>query len=651
MPLFCQESVPLIDFGAIGIVRCHVCRAYVNPFMQWGKGGQSFICNLCGRANDTPAGYFSPLDPQTGRRADYPSRPELSSGVVDLVAPGEYMVRPPMPPSYIFVLDVSYYNVHSGGLQYITHAIKHVLQLATEGHEAVPLSDPRTKVAIITYDSSIHFYNLKAGLSQPQMLSVSDLTEAFVPQGLDLLVNLHDSKHVIDTLLTRLPLMFAQTQNVQACLGPAAKAAMTVARHLGGKLLLFTAQLPSLGVGKLAARFDVKSLAPESLTLSGSDREAQLFKPQSEFYKNLALECSKLQIGVDLFLLTPQYQDVTTLAPLAHLTGGQLYYYPEFQLPRDGNQLIEDLRHNLIRTTGWEGVMRVRCSKGVKVQAYHGAFFLRSSDLLALPSVDCDKAFGVQLTLQENLSTSHNFIQAALLYTTSTSERRIRVLNMCLPTTGQLQDLFNTADGEAVLALLAKMAIDRAMQAKLSDAREALVNKLVEILASYRQTLGPGQAGAQLLLPATLTSLPLHVLALIKHPVLRSYQDINPDLRAYHMQRFRSLSSSRTLLAIYPHLYALHTLADEATPPVLTLSSEKLDRQGAFLLDNGEVLLLWVGKAISIEFLQHVFGQSSLDGVDPATVRELTLDTCHAATDTRRFKSTRRHLSARAWRS
>ncbi len=612
--------MPLIDFGSIGIVRCHICRAYMNPFMQWSKGGQSFICNLCGRANDTPAGYFSPLDPQTGRRADYPSRPELSSGVVDFVAPGEYMVRPPMPPSYIFVIDVSYYNVHSGGLQYVTHAIKHVLQLATEHNEAaIPLSDPRTKVAIITYDSSIHFYNLKQGLSQPQMLCVADLTEAFVPQGLDLLVNLHESKQVIDTLLTRLPQMFAQSQNVQACLGPAVKAAMTVARHLGGKVLLFTAQLPSLGVGKLAARFDVKSLAPDSATLSGSDRETQLFKPQTEFYKNLALECSKLQISVDLFLLTPQYHDVTSLAPLAHLTGGQLYYYPEFQLPRDGNQLIEDVRHNLIRTTGWEGVMRVRCSKGVKVQAYHGAFFLRSSDLLALPSVDCDKAFGVQLALQENLTTSYNFIQAALLYTTSTSERRIRVLNMCLPTTSNMQDMFNLADGEAVAALLIKMAIDRALQAKISDAREALVNKVVDILASYRQTLGTGQASAQLLLPATLTSLPLHILAMIKHPVLRAYQDVNPDLRAYHMQRLRSLSSSRTLLALYPHLYALHTLTDD-TPAVLTLSSEKLDRQGAFLLDNGEVLLLWVGKAISIEFLQQVFGLSSLDGVDPTTV-------------------------------
>ena len=57
--------------------------------------------------------YFSPLD-ATGRRADMASRPELHSGVVDMIAPADYMVRPPMAPAYLFVLDVSYYAIQSG---------------------------------------------------------------------------------------------------------------------------------------------------------------------------------------------------------------------------------------------------------------------------------------------------------------------------------------------------------------------------------------------------------------------------------------------------------------------------------------------------------------------------------------------------------
>ena len=35
--------------------------------------------------------------------------------------------------------------------------------------------DTRTKVGFLSFDSTIHFYNLQEGLSQPQMLVVSDI--------------------------------------------------------------------------------------------------------------------------------------------------------------------------------------------------------------------------------------------------------------------------------------------------------------------------------------------------------------------------------------------------------------------------------------------------------------------------------------------
>lgn len=42
---------------------------------------------------------------------------------------------------------------------------------------------------------------------------------------------------------------------------------------------------------------------------------------------------------------------------------------------------------------------------------------LRSTDLLALPAVDCDKAYAAQLSLDETLLTTQTvYIQVALLY-------------------------------------------------------------------------------------------------------------------------------------------------------------------------------------------------------------------------------------------
>lgn len=60
-----------------------------------------------------PVEYFCPLD-ENGRRRDAEERPELSCGSVEFVAPTEYMVRPPMPPVYFFLIDVSLSAVKSG---------------------------------------------------------------------------------------------------------------------------------------------------------------------------------------------------------------------------------------------------------------------------------------------------------------------------------------------------------------------------------------------------------------------------------------------------------------------------------------------------------------------------------------------------------
>lgn len=85
----------------------------VAPSLNDAAGGRKWRCNLCSGSNDVAGAYFAPLDVH-GVRTDLARRPELSSGVVDFLAPAEYMVRPPMAPAYLFVLDVSYYAVQSG---------------------------------------------------------------------------------------------------------------------------------------------------------------------------------------------------------------------------------------------------------------------------------------------------------------------------------------------------------------------------------------------------------------------------------------------------------------------------------------------------------------------------------------------------------
>ena len=110
----------------------------------------------------------------------------------------------------------------------------------------------------------------------------------------------------------------------------------------------------------------------------------------------------------------------------------QLYYYPGFNAARDTTKLQYEITHNLTRRTAWEAVMRIRCSKGLRISSFHGHFFNRSTDLLALPTCDPDKAFAVQISLEENtVAATVAYVQCALLYTSSNGERRIRCAAGC----------------------------------------------------------------------------------------------------------------------------------------------------------------------------------------------------------------------------
>ena len=115
-PLIPGENVPVAQFGSSGIVRCRRCRTYINPFVQFIDGGRRFRCNVCQLPNEVPVDYFCTLD-ANGARRDVLERPELRHGTVEFQASQEYMVRPPMPPTYFFALDVSAQAISSGFLR------------------------------------------------------------------------------------------------------------------------------------------------------------------------------------------------------------------------------------------------------------------------------------------------------------------------------------------------------------------------------------------------------------------------------------------------------------------------------------------------------------------------------------------------------
>ncbi|KAG1666370.1 hypothetical protein FOA52_007908 [Chlamydomonas sp. UWO 241] len=617
-------EVPLVGLGPSGIVRCRRCRTYINPFVQWTDAGRRFRCNVCAQLNDVPPDYFSNLD-NSGRRLDVAEHPELSVGTVEYIAPAEYMVRPPMPPVYFFMIDVTHAAVASGAVAAAAAAIKASL-------DGLP-GDERTRIGIISFDSSIHFYNLRASSTTAQMLVVTEVDEPFVPLPDDLLVPLRECRAFIDAALDTLPAAFAGSTCVESCTGPALQAAFMTMCNLGGKVLLFQTSPPSLGIGKIKARDNPSAYC--------TDKEPLLRRPDDDFYRRFAGECSRNQISVDVWALGGQYVDVASLSGIPQLTCGDVHYHPGFSARRDGARLHAEVVHNLLRPTAWEAVMRVRCSKGLRTSSFHGHFSTRSSDLLALPTCDPDKAYAVQISHEDQLlHGSSAYVQCALLYTNSNGERRIRVHTLAVPVVSDVSDLFAAADGPALIALSAKLAVERCMTSPLEATRRSLLDGLTSLLREFRLSSGAVSRGAgnALALPPALRLLPLWTMGLQRCAALRGGpKDITSDARSAALHWAMSAPTDALCRAAYPDVYAVWD--DPAVgpwgekdasqfgvklPPTAPACLGLLNERGAYLFDDGgcSPLLLWVGRGCPTGWAQQVLGAGAggtreLSSVDP----------------------------------
>ncbi|KAL3769464.1 hypothetical protein ACHAWU_008873 [Discostella pseudostelligera] len=639
-----EEEVKVVQPGAAGIVRCKRCRTYINAFVTFLENGRRWRCNICAQLNEVPAPYFCHLD-EEGRRRDRDSRPELSEGVMEFIAPSEYMVRPPQPPSYFFVIDVSATSVRSGMLHSVAKAISASL-------DSMPGS-PRTQVGFITYDDSVHYYSLKSGLSNPQMLVVADLVELFVPVPDDLLVNLQESREVIDAFLQNLPTMFQKTTCQSSCLGPALKAAFTVTKHIGGKMCVFQSVLPTLGDGTLVPR--------ENIQIMGTPDEVKLLRPAQNWYKETAVEFSRAQICVDMFLFPHAYIDVASLAELPKITAGTLHTYPGFNHTADGPRFESELSRVLTQHTAFEAVMRIRCTRGMKISNFYGNFFIRGSDLLALPTCTSDSVFAFDLVHDEqNVSSSVVTVQSALLYTSTEGERRIRVVTQAIPVSSLASEVIGSVDADAVSALLAKQALDVGIKTNLDNARNKMQQACVELIRASKEGDKPrtvsgyaapppqhmqhqqpqqGSEGEKPI-PVNLKLLPLYTLALMKNVAFRGGTDVHPDERIHAMNLLSGMGVTETKHFVYPRMFSLHDMSPSAglpsndapvesvcgqdrilLPRVLNLTVDRLASNGMFLLDNGVDMYLWVGRSSDPAILNALFGINSLEGVDMSQVR------------------------------
>jgi hypothetical protein len=148
--------------------------------------------------------------------------------------------------------------------------------------------------------------------------------------------------------------------------------------------MVLSATLPTAGVGALKNREDPKIL--------GTSKESNLLQAASTFYKTFAIECSRAQVSVDMFLFSSTYQDVASHACLPHYTSGQTYYYPSFNAARseDAVKFAREFGEVIAMPIMLEAITRVRASRGI----YHW-FTCTPSVLTHIQAYGCPRSTGI----------------------------------------------------------------------------------------------------------------------------------------------------------------------------------------------------------------------------------------------------------------
>ena len=246
---------------------------------------------------------------------------------------------------------------------------------------------------------------------------------------------------------------------------------------------------------------------------------------------------------------------------LSSLTGGEITFYPEFDPQRDCMKFANDLKYLLSRPFGYDALLRVRVSNGLKIEDHFGNFYMKNGTDVEMAGIDACKSFAVSLRHDGKLDEREDsFIQCALLYTTSGGHRRIRVHNLRILNTNTLANVFKNAQMDTTVNFLMKSLISRMTTVPLKTLREQIGTSCVKVLTSYRLNCAASSQPGQLILPESFKLYPLYALSILKQKCFRWGLPVAADIRVYHMRLINSLGVYESIPLIYPRMFAVHNM-------------------------------------------------------------------------------------------
>ncbi|KAJ3448179.1 sec24-related protein [Anaeramoeba flamelloides] len=634
------SEVPVIDlFKQQNCIRCSSCSAYISSFCEFHDQGRIWMCAMCETLNALPLWYYSPLLTD-GKREDLEKRSELNSGAYEFVAVNQFMNRNPVAPLYLFVLDVTRESIKSGRLVAIARQLRTILE------NGELFGQDLARIGFLTFDSTAHVWSFNPENEKPHMFVLSDFSDCYLPcPSRHLLINPNTQQEMVFQFLDSLPEMFDKPQNQNLENNISTKApqeedsafslvlqiAYLLMSPTGGKLFLTIASRPSLGKFALAGRDKITNKINLQSNQQQSNQQQQsssiLFSPlknnlTTRLYREMAENFNDKQISVDIFFFPQNYLDVATIGLLARYTSGEMFYYRDHDLRNGAGRAFEkDFAYVLKRYSTWESVMRCRVNKEFQISKFYGNTTISSSQLIGSPTISPDDSFLLKVVPNNNAISGRPFlIQCAVVYTTEKQQRRVRVITSAIPTSESWVNILASLNSEITFNYIIRKSIDLGLSVPLNKVREEAINDFCNILIAFfsleegkpylNKTLENG--GETLILPNSLSLLPLFTVGLTKNAMFSNSSKMNLDERAYYFLQYHSRAYHETTSLLCPHFYRIDQLDPNSNQPQfpnrISLTLQNLTTDGIFLLANGIEVYIFIGEQVGENLLFQLFG-------------------------------------------
>ena len=649
--------------------RCGSCHAYANPFFD--ERGQ---CNLCQTRNRA-----WPAD--VGRLA-------YQYGTVEWAVDGPYVAREtPVQMVHLYAIDLTCPHL----AEYLPLLQTLADDVAAHAARQSPPWQPRFGICFVcSAGIYIRKKKLENNNGKPQYVVISDVTQdPFCPlplsewtfdlsddQGVaqwESLLQLHLEKEVKDLYqLAKARNVYGHDGLMLSCGGAALQFLAHALEATGGRGTWISWRRPNYGAGKIShrdektngMRFQGTYACSTPLQLQSNLKAED--KETADFYIRLADRCVKHRICLDVVYHTNPdgavpFMDMATIGELCRQTSGKLIWIraADWEEP-----LREELAQTAQSFVGYDAVFKLRTSSGLQIKAYLGNpgapqddGGLVESEEINLSCVTPATCIAVQLehSIGGIRKGQRAFVQAALLYSTPSGQRRVRVSTLALHSTPEVAQVFRSVDFCATATFLTRQCIERLRSNKEGNGnleqirpkiREGLYHMCVLMLANYRKNTNANAAPlGQLLLPERMQLLPLFCKGLMKSPILRPSQarriggsqqvTISPtaDERAYAIACALNSNVSTALLLAHPNLFDLQSNASDGSvmkwlpsasgnetmgvvrlPKLLSPSVESMGDDSVYMLDSYDSLYLVFGKDVSNEKKQAFLDPTSEEG-------------------------------------